>query len=121
MDGTVLLGTLGQGTYEVLKDFGEQIRAVSISAKGDLAACAARDVIVLFNLKSRQIIGELKPVNIAYLASLEFSPDGALLVLGELDIFERDMTNQKEGFSGHTGPVWSLRVLTGWPAVEFRQ
>ena len=112
MDGTVLLWDVRQGTYEVLKDFGEQIRAVSISAKGDLAACAARDVIVLFNLKSRQIIGELKPVNIAYLASLEFSPDGALLVLGELDgrIRTWDMTNQKEErpFSGHTGPVWSL-------------
>jgi WD40 repeat protein len=112
MDGTVLLWDVTQGTYEMLKDFGEQIRAVAISPKGDLAACAALDEVALFNLKSRQIVGELGPVNTAYLASLEFSPDGALLVLGELDgrIRTWNMTNQKEGrpFSGHTGPVWSL-------------
>jgi WD40 repeat protein len=112
MDGTVLLWDIRAGSYEMLRDFGEQIRAVSISPNGDLAACAARDVVVLFNLKSRQVVGELKPVNNAYLANLEFSPDGALLVLGELDgrIRTWNMTNLKEErpFSGHTGPVWSL-------------
>ena len=105
-------GTLGREPTRCLRTLENRYVPFRFLPKGDLAACAARDVIVLFNLKSRQIIGELKPVNIAYLASLEFSPDGALLVLGELDgrIRTWDMTNQKEErpFSGHTGPVWSL-------------
>ena len=41
LDGTVLLWDVQKGTYKILKDFEDEVCAVSVSPKGDLAAFAA--------------------------------------------------------------------------------
>ena len=98
-----------KGTYKILKDFGDEVGAVAISPKGDLAACAALNELVLFDL-SRVSCRELERVNIAYLCSLQFSPDGALLVLGEIDGVIRmwNMISRKE-----ERPFWAIPGIFG--------
>jgi WD40 repeat protein len=111
VDGTVLLWDVQKGTYKILKEFKDEVCAVSISPKGDLAAFAAFNTLVRFDLKSGEM-REFKPVNIGRLCSLQFSPDGALLVLGENDggIRTWNMISGKEErpFLGHTAHIWTL-------------
>ena len=111
MDGTIHLWDVQKGTYKILKDFEDEVRALAISPKGDLAAFAALDTLIRFDFKSGEM-REFKPVSIARLCSLQFSPDGALLVLGESDgrIRTWNMTSGKEepAFLGHTGLIFSL-------------
>jgi WD40 repeat protein len=111
MDGTVLLWDVQKANYKILKDFEDEVYALSISPKGDLAAFAALNTLIRFDLKSGEM-REFKPVNIGRLCSLQFSPDGALLVLGENDggIRTWNMISGKEErpFLGHTGHIWTL-------------
>jgi WD40 repeat protein len=111
MDGTVRLWNVKDGTHKILKDFGDEVGAVAISPKGNLAACAALNELVLFDLQSGELPA-LERVSIAYLCSLQFSPDGALLVLGEIDgvirVWSVISRKEERPFVGHTGHIWSL-------------
>ena len=111
MDGTVRLWNVKDGTHKILKDFGDEVGAVAISPKGNLAACAALNELVLFDLQSGELHA-LERVSIAYLCSLQFSPDGALLVLGEKDgvirVWSVISRKEERPFVGHTGHIWSL-------------
>ena len=48
-------GTSKSGTHKILKEYPDEVCAVSVSPKGDLAAFAALNTLVLFDLKSGEM------------------------------------------------------------------